>query len=198
MGEAKKRFKSSVENSFDKFSDRYDDIFGRWMRYSTNRILDEIEIPDEPTCLDVACGTGISTFELMKLCDGRGIFYGFDISGEMVEIANEIALEHGLDNVKFMKMDAEDIKYSDGTFDLILSNMSLQFFPDKPKALSEMNGVLKPGGQFAFTFNGGPAMQEVIEVMLEVASRHPEIPQLLQDIRSSQSCFLGLERARKH
>jgi ubiquinone/menaquinone biosynthesis C-methylase UbiE len=193
MGEEPKKFKENVEKTFDKFSDRYDDLVGGWMRYSTIRILDEIEIPDDPTCLDVASGTGLSTFELMEACGGRGTFYGIDIAAATVSCANGVARERGLGNVKFTKMDAEEIGFPDGTFDLVLSNMSLQFFPDKPKALREIHRVLKPGGQFAFTFQGGPGMQEPLGVMLEVASRHPEVPELLEVIRSSKSCFLGLE-----
>jgi len=193
MAEAPRDFKESVVNTFDNISERYDDLVGGWMRYSTNRVLDEIELPDDPTCLDVASGTGLSTFELVGRCGGRGTFHGIDIAEATVEIANGAARERGLGNVVFAKMDAEDLRFPDGTFDLVLSNMSLQFFPDKPRALREIHRVLKPGGQFAFTFPGGPAMQEQLGVMLEVASRHPKIPQLQEIVRSSEECFLGLE-----
>jgi SAM-dependent methyltransferase len=39
----------------------------------------------------------------------------------------------------------------DATFDLVLCQQGLQFFPDRPAALREMHRVLRPGGRMALS-----------------------------------------------
>ncbi|HEX9915912.1 MAG TPA: methyltransferase domain-containing protein [Candidatus Bathyarchaeia archaeon] len=187
--------KSKVAKTFDDWASWYDDRFGGWMRYSTRMALNEIKIPENPTCLDVACGTGISTFELMKICGNRGTFYGIDISRNMIDAANKMASEKGLGNAKFMYGDAERIEFPDDSFDLVLCNMSLHFFPDKPKALSEMCRVLKRGGQFAFTYAGKPAWQEIYKVAGAVLARHPDLPGLRKAVADTVDWPVSLEES---
>ena len=58
----------------------YDETVSRRMISASNILLRELKIPENPTVLDVGCGTGISTFEVMKSAKGEGKFYGVDIS----------------------------------------------------------------------------------------------------------------------
>jgi ubiquinone/menaquinone biosynthesis C-methylase UbiE len=185
--------KSRVAQTFDDWSSWYDDRFGGWMKYITNLVLNEFKIPENPTCLDVACGTGISTFELMNHCRQRGRFIGIDISNNMIENANKITSEKGFSNVEFMYGDAENIEFPDDYFDLVLCNSSLHFFPDKLKALKEMRRVLKPGGQWAFTYAGKPSWQEIFKVAHMVKSRHPELASLKKAIHDTEDWALELE-----
>jgi len=187
--------KGRVAKTFDDWASWYDDKFGSWMKYSTNMVLNEIKIPENPTCLDVACGTGVSTFELMKACGNKGKFYGIDISRNMIEAAKNIAPERGLGNVEFMLGDAERIDFPDASFDLVLCNMSLHFFPDKPKALAEMCRVLKRGGQWAFTYAGKPAWQECMEIAHRVVARHPDQPGLHGAVADTEDWPVGLEES---
>jgi ubiquinone/menaquinone biosynthesis C-methylase UbiE len=75
MGEQGDQFKEKVEKIFDYSSSNYDVYIGDWMKKNTNLLLREIKIPETPLALDVACGTGISTFELANRCNGQGTFY---------------------------------------------------------------------------------------------------------------------------
>jgi SAM-dependent methyltransferase len=80
-------------------------------------------------------------------------------------------------------------------FDLVICNMTLHYLPDKKKALTEMYRVLKPEGQAAIHFNGGPVFNEIIDVGFSVASRHPEYPKFKDAILEYQNNFLGFEDA---
>ena len=187
--------KNRVARTFDDWSSWYDDRFGGWMRYITNMVLNEFKIPDNPTCLDVACGTGISTFELMNHCKQRGRFIGIDISNNMIENARIIASDKGFSNVEFLYGDAEHIDFPDDYFDLVLCNSSLHFFPDKPKALREMCRVLKPGGQWAFTYAGKPSWQEIMKIVHTVEARHPELKSLQTAIHDTEEWALEYEES---
>jgi arsenite methyltransferase len=50
-----------------------------------------------------------------------------------------------LDNVTYVEASAERISFSDKNFEVVTSNGALNLVPDKPKALSEVFRVLKPG-----------------------------------------------------
>jgi ubiquinone/menaquinone biosynthesis C-methylase UbiE len=165
------------------------------MKYTTNLLLNEFEIPENPTCLDVACGTGVSTFELIKHCGSKGKFYGIDISRNSLEVAQEAALRDGVENVDFVYGDAERIEFPDNFFDLVLCNMSLHFFPDKPKALREMCRVLKPGGWWALTYAGKSGWQEMTKIALEVVARHPDLPSFRDAVNDTSNWPLGLEES---
>ena len=169
-------YKGKIETAYDELSPIYDQTQGTWMKYSAKMILSELRLPDNPVCLDVACGTGLSTFQLAEVCGGKGIIYGADISQKMLDQAESARNRLGLGNVRFLKMDAENLEFPDSVFDIVLSNMSLTHFPDKHRALSEMYRVLKPAGQFCLVYHGRPMHREAHEVARQVASRHPELP----------------------
>jgi ubiquinone/menaquinone biosynthesis C-methylase UbiE len=186
-GLIKKRF----ENIYSIYSRWYDEFYGEWMKNSTNGMLMQITIPKNPKCLDIGCGTGISTFELVKACNNKGIFYGIDISQNMIDLAKKKNSERGY-KVNFMKGDAEKINLSDSMFDLVLCNMSFTYFPDKLKALAEAYRVLKSGGQFAYAYNGGPSYQEGIQLALNLALDYPDIPWFYEAILDSKNMSIDL------
>ena len=113
----------------------------------------------------------------------------------MIENARKIASEKGFSNVEFLYGDAENIDFPDDYFDLVLCNSSLHFFPDKLKALREMCRVLKPGGQWAFTYAGKPSWQEVMKIAHMVEARHPELKSLYTAIHDTEDWALEYEES---
>ena len=174
--------KVKLKDAYDELSASFDDVAGPSMTRFTRLLLREISIPEKPVCLDVGCGTGISTFELAKRIRGGGAIYGIDFSELMIGQAKRSAERLGLPDIKFSTGDAEKLDFPDSMFDLVLSNQTLPFIPDKQKALKEMHRVLKPGGETALLFYGGPVYQEILKIALEVACRHPEYPQFMKAV----------------
>jgi SAM-dependent methyltransferase len=54
------------------------------------------------------------------------------------------------DNITWSEADACDLKFADNSFDAVICQFGVMFFPDKQKAMNEAFRVLKPGGQIAF------------------------------------------------
>ena len=48
--------------------------------------------------------------------------------------------------IDFQVVDAQDIPYADGSYDVITMAYGIRNMPDRPRALSEMFRVLRPGG----------------------------------------------------
>jgi ubiquinone/menaquinone biosynthesis C-methylase UbiE len=189
-------FKDKVEYYFDEFSPKYDQTMHdrpHLVLTRLNTLLSEVKLPDDPVCLDVACGSGISTLKLHEICRGNAKVYGVDISEKMIDEANKIAKQREMKDVIYHKMDAEKLDFPDSTFDFVLSNMSLSYFPDKLKALSEVNRVLKPGGKFALSYTAAPCNQEGFEVAYNVALQHPELPEFLKAVEEVKSSLISLE-----
>ncbi len=187
--------KEKVKATFDEISASFDEVAGQPMTGFTRLLLREISIPKNPVCLDVGCGTGISTFELAKRIGDDGAIYGIDFSQPMIEQAEKNAEHLGFPEIRFSTGDAEQLDFPDSMFDLVFSNQTLPYIPDKQKALMEMHRVLKPGGEAALLFYGGPVYHEVIKIAVEVASRHPEHPSFMEAVVEFRGELIGLEDA---
>jgi ubiquinone/menaquinone biosynthesis C-methylase UbiE len=185
--------KRRIERAYDTQAPRYDSAVGRGIRALMKQLLGGLDVGEAPVALDVACGTGISTFALIEKTGSKGEFHGIDISEGMLEVARRSAEEKGITNVRFNKGDAENLDYPDDTFDIVISNMSFQFFPDKPKAVTEMHRVLKPGGRLAILFGAGPLFKEVWEILGEVAEDHPEHSGFAASIEEIKAMHIGLD-----
>ena len=98
--------------------------------------------------LDVACGTGAVTRLVAKRNRG-GRIVGLDLNSGMLEVARS-ASDTG-SPVEWVEGSALSLPFTDGSFDLVLCQLGLQFFPDRPRALREMRRVLGPSGRLALS-----------------------------------------------
>ncbi len=98
--------------------------------------------------LDIGCGAGVDTIMAALMAGPSGSGTGIDLVPEMLERAQENARLAGALNVEFMEGSAEELPFSDNTFDVVISNGVFNLVVDKVKALGEVYRVLKPGGRF--------------------------------------------------
>jgi ubiquinone/menaquinone biosynthesis C-methylase UbiE len=98
-------------------------------------------------CLELACGTGRLTQHLLPLLRNDGALYATDLSEEMLEIAKSKIQDN---SIHWQVVDAQELHYEDETFDAVVCQFGVMFFPDKQKAFTEALRVLQPGGTFLF------------------------------------------------
>lgn len=96
--------------------------------------------------LEIAAGTGQVTRNIIKSFPEAKIT-ATDYNPGMLDVAKGIVKS---DNITWQIADACDLKFEDNTFDAVLCQFGVMFFPDKQKAMNEAYRVLKPGGQIAF------------------------------------------------
>lgn len=82
--------KDRVEKAYKTSAEFYNETVENTMIFWSNILLRDLQLPENPKALDVGCGTGISTLELMKKCDFKGEFHGIDLSQEMVDKAEQM------------------------------------------------------------------------------------------------------------
>ena len=167
-------YKTKMALGYDQATDFYDKFIMNTSDYRHDWLTQDVTFPENPTVLDIGCGTGLTTFEVMKVCDGKGTFYGIDISSKMITRAHENARQRGVTNYTFIVGDAETLDYPDNQFDVVFSNSVFHRFPNKVSALNEMYRVLKPGGRVALRFNGGDFLTEFFKIAIQLEERYPE------------------------
>ncbi len=168
----------------------------RWgIESLTGMLLREMRVPGSPVALDIACGTGLSTFSLVDYL-GSGDVHGVDLSPEMVRKATENALGLGYD-IRFIEGDVEDLPYPDAMFNFTISNMSFQFFPDKLRALKEVHRVMAPGGRMGHLFGGGDHIKELIDVCLHVSKDDPALREFREAVEDVVRLHIDLEAVQR-
>ncbi|MFW9914371.1 MAG: methyltransferase domain-containing protein [Candidatus Thorarchaeota archaeon] len=105
-------------------------------------------IPDDKV-LDLASGFGTPAITLGEEFGSQII--GIDLSKKNVSQANAQAAKKGLSNVTFEVGDAEQLTFSDASFDVVISECSFCLFPNKGAAAQEIFRVIKPNGRLGIT-----------------------------------------------
>jgi len=99
--------------------------------------------------LETAAGTGIVTQALRRRLPEATRIIATDLNPPMLEIARS---KPGLDRqVTLQTADAQNLPFDDGTFDAVICQFGLMFFPDKLHSFGEALRVLKPGGHYHFS-----------------------------------------------
>ena len=121
-------------------------------KYSKNKlgfnnwIFSNYQITDEVKVLELGCGTGELWKSNSDSIDKMKQLVVTDFSQDMVKTTKSVIGNR--DNVNYEIMDIQKISFENETFDIVIANMLLHHVNDIPKALSEVNRVLKNGGIF--------------------------------------------------
>jgi ubiquinone/menaquinone biosynthesis C-methylase UbiE len=100
--------------------------------------------------LDVGTGSGLAVRELCKTAPSVGLVVGIDSSEEMIRLALRKAASAGL-KAKFLKMLAEELRFPDSFFDVVISNCGMsERLAGFSRSVKEIFRVLRPGGVFVF------------------------------------------------
>jgi len=99
--------------------------------------------------LDVACGTGVATRAAAIAAGRSGSVMGSDINAGMLAVAGEVTDRDLIASWDIAS--ALDLPYEDDSFDSVICQQGLQFFPDPVAGLLEMARVTKRDGRVAVT-----------------------------------------------
>jgi SAM-dependent methyltransferase len=126
--------------------------------------------------LDLGSRGGIDVLLSAKRVGSTGKAYGLDMTGEMLQLANENKRKAGVDNVEFLKGDIEHIPLPDNSVDVVISNCVINLSADKDRVLGEAFRVLKPGGRFAVS---------------DVVTRGEMLPEIRKNVLLWVGCVAG-------
>jgi ubiquinone/menaquinone biosynthesis C-methylase UbiE len=136
-------------------------------------LLDAARLQPGERVLDVACGTGVVTRLAAEQVGPNGAVAGLDINPAMLAVARSV--RSSVAAIEWHEASAESLPFADGSFDVVVSSLGLQFVPDKSAALREIWRVLVPDGHLAIgTVGPTPPLFAILEQAL---ARHvrPEV-----------------------
>ena len=140
-----------VKDIFSKIAKKYERFnaissFGTYKLW-LNGMMKQAPIGPDDDVLDVAGGTGDVSFTVARAKRPRHINCT-DLVPEMLDVARDHYAKGASQGVPvdFQTVDAQDMPFEDESYDALTMAYGIRNMPDRPKALSEMHRVLKPGG----------------------------------------------------
>jgi ubiquinone/menaquinone biosynthesis C-methylase UbiE len=100
--------------------------------------------------LDLACGTGVVARTVGSHIGATGKVTGVDLNARMLEVARSVRWTAPAP-VEWREANALELPLDDGSFDLVLCQQGLQFFPNRLAALIQMRRILARGGRIALS-----------------------------------------------
>jgi SAM-dependent methyltransferase len=129
--------------SFDVAAEAYDSFMGRYSRLLSPQLADLAGVRDGQRALDVGCGPGALTAELVSRL-GAVAVAAVDPSEPFVAAARK---RHP--GVQVLRASAEHLPFPDRTFDVSLAQLVVHFMSDPVAGLAEMARVTRRGGVVA-------------------------------------------------
>ena len=149
------------------FSDgeTYERLMGPWSRLVGKTFLAWLDTPKNLQWLDVGCGNGAFTEELIAHCAPVTVV-AIDPSDNQLAYARRLPAKIA----DFRVGDAQDLPFADASFDVSIMALVISFLRDPAKAVLEMARVVRPGGWVAtymWDIPGGGTPVDPIYVEME-------------------------------
>ena len=161
-------FRNFEHEGWQKAAGHYDLGFGGVTSQAVDSLLEAVVARDGTRLLDVACGPGYVAAAAARLgCSVVGI----DFSPDMISLANGMN-PRSTSDLQFREGDAENLAFSDASFDAVVMNFGMLHLALPDQALAEAYRVLRPDGRFAFTVWDTPPKTAGFEIVLNAVRLH--------------------------
>jgi SAM-dependent methyltransferase len=126
----------------------YDRFLGPLLFHAyADDLAERLPLADGLRVLEVACGTGIVSERLARRLAGRGTLVATDLNAAMID---EARARRGGTAIEWRPADGAALPFADASFDAVVCQFGLMFFPDKAAGVREAWRVLRPGGRYLF------------------------------------------------
>ena len=138
-------------------------LFADWAPH----VVDMGDVAVGHSVLDVACGTGIIARTAAERVGPDGRIVGVDLNPAMLTVAERVCPD-----VELHQADVTALPFESATFDVVLCQMALMFFPDRQAAIREMGRVVKPQGTVVIMVPSRLDAQPAYRLLVELAAEH--------------------------
>ncbi len=155
--------KALAKRAFERAAVDYDSaaVLQREVNQRLLERLDYINFTPE-AILDVGAGTGFATYHLYQRFTAANIT-ALDLAYSMLTVCRSRASfwQRMKRRLRYVNAEAEALPFADNSFDMVYSNLTLQWVNDLAGALQEFRRVLKPGGMLLFSTFGPDTLKEL-------------------------------------
>jgi ubiquinone/menaquinone biosynthesis C-methylase UbiE len=121
--------------------------------------------------LDVACGTGVVARMAAERVGAGGRVVGLDINHGMLAVARTLPVVRGAE-IGWLEGSVSALPFTERTFDAVVCQLGLQFFPDRPQALREIRRVLAAQGRLALNVFSEIERNPAAHALADALERH--------------------------
>ena len=118
---------------------------GRWSRRVGEKFLNWLEAPPGSNWLDLGCGTGALTTQILEQCQPSSVI-GVEPSEGFLTLARQQVEDA---KAEFRQGDGATVPVADASVDVAVSGLVLNFIPDPKAALAELSRSTSPDGLIA-------------------------------------------------
>lgn len=142
---------AKVAEVFHSVAQRYD-LMNDLMSLGIHRIwkkfaIERTQLRPGAVALDLAGGTGDLTKQMAALVGKEGRVFLGDINNSMLQVGREKLINEAVvGNINYVQLNAENLPFSDNSFDCITIAFGLRNVTHIDKALASMYRTVKPGG----------------------------------------------------
>ncbi|HEY5933132.1 MAG TPA: methyltransferase domain-containing protein [Kofleriaceae bacterium] len=158
----------------EKLARIYDDeIAPVWGARFGKMLLRNLAVPERGQVLDISCGTGSPTVEILRRMSEGSRLIAIDASSAMLDVARRKVAPLGRKNVYFRTESAvPKLSFADDVYDLVVCNLGLSEMPSLEVALRDFARVAKRGGEVRCTLPLTGTFQEFMDLYREVLIKH--------------------------
>lgn len=173
----------------EKLARIYDEeIAPVWGTRFGKMLLRNLRVPERGQVLDVSCGTGWPTIEILRRMTDGSRLIAIDASSAMLDVARRKVADLGPLGKKGVFFRTESavpkLSFTDDVYDLVVCNLGLDEMPSLDTALRDFTRVAKRGGEVRCTLPLAGTFQEFHDLYREVLIKHDK--------------YEALERLEKH
>jgi SAM-dependent methyltransferase len=135
-------------------------------------LLERMSLHQGERVLDVACGTGVVARAAAERVGRTGRVGAMDINSGMLAVARSLPASQAAASVRWLTGSALGLPFLTRSFDAVLCQLGLQFFPDRSAALAEMRRVLVVGGSLGLTVYSAIEYNAATFALVRALDRH--------------------------
>jgi ubiquinone/menaquinone biosynthesis C-methylase UbiE len=161
----------------EKLARIYDDeIAPVWGTRFGKMLLRNLAVPEKGQVLDISCGTGYPTIEILRRMREGSRLIAIDASSAMLDVARRKVSELGPLGKKGVFFRTESpvpkLSFADDVYDLVVCNLGLNEMPSLEVAVRDFARVCKTGGEVRCTLPLAGTFQEFYDLFREVLIKH--------------------------
>jgi ubiquinone/menaquinone biosynthesis C-methylase UbiE len=135
----------------------------------------ELQLSGRERVLDIGCGSGLLSQEVLRFLTKGGYMTGIDMSRPMLEICRRKLTSAGFRNFDIREGNSLALDFPDDSFDVIVSSNVLPFVDEQDKFIAEVRRVLRPGGRFGLISLHTEVYKEIYKVIHDVRTSYPDL-----------------------
>ena len=169
-----------IEEDYNSLASTYDQYFSNFVRPHSQELVKRLNVNNDATVLDLACGTGTITAELGKYISPRGKIIAVDSSKEMINKAKQKIDER---NVEFICGDILEMlgEFQESSFDYATCGWAIGYVSPL-KLLKRTKRVLKHCGKIGIIENRNDTLSPLRETGIKVMQRYPQYIRYVMDL----------------